>query len=174
MNKKQNSKMRTGGFSLIEMLVVITVFSILAILATQSLATSLRGTRKSESIGHIRENIEYAMTIMERSLRTASELDCTAPSANEIVYKTPTNIEASFECVGNNIASSSGGITRLLINDSDVNVMNCGTDTRFTCVSGTGGKPDSVVIKVTAQEKNNTGDEAAIYTSETRILLRNY
>ena len=114
------------------------------------------------------------MTIMERSLSTASELDCNSASANEIVYKPTTNLEESFECVGNNIASSSGGITRLLINDSDVNIMNCGTDTRFTCVSGTGGKPDSVVIRVTAEEKKNTGDEGATYTSETRILLRNY
>ena len=176
--KKSYKVRRNDGFSLIEMLVVITVFSILAILATQSLATSLRGTRKSESIGHVRENIEYAMTIMERSLRTASELDCPEPplpaTPKEIVFKTISNVEAKFECTGNNIASSSGAITRNLINATDVNIIGCGTDTRFTCNQGTGGNPDSVVIRVTAQEKNNSGVESASYTSETTILLRNY
>jgi prepilin-type N-terminal cleavage/methylation domain-containing protein len=175
MDKKQSGKnVRNGGFSLIEMLVVIIVFSILAILATQSLATSLRGTRKSESIGHVRENIEYAMSIMERSLRTASELDCTPSSSSEIVYRTFSNVEASFECTGTNIASSSGGITKNLINAVDVNIVGCGTETTFTCNRGSGGNPDSVVIRVTAEEKDNTDIESAKYTSETRILLRNY
>jgi len=166
---------KASGFSLIEMLVVITVFSILAILSTQSLATSLRGTRKSESIGHVRENIEYAMTIMERSLRTASDLECPLPATpHRLEYRTSSNIVASFECAGGNIASSSGGVVTDLIVGADVRIIGCGTDTMFTCNKGTGGNPDSVVIRVAAQEVNNAGAESALYTSETRILLRNY
>lgn len=165
-----------GGFSLIEMLVVVLIFSILAILSTQSLATSLRGTRKSESIGNVRENIEYTMSIIERSLRTAKDLDCTASSATRLVYKTPDNIEARFECSGTNIASASGTNTVNLIIDTDVEIVNCasGGDTFFTCNQGAGGIPDSVVIQLTAQDIENRGVESARYTSETKILLRNY
>jgi prepilin-type N-terminal cleavage/methylation domain-containing protein len=173
-NKDKNSQ--AGGFSLIEMLVVITVFSILAILATQSLATSLRGTRKSESIGHVRENIEFAMSMMERSLRTASELECPIPATpSRLDFKTSSFVDASFECTVNNIASSSGtAIIKNLIIDNDVKVVNCGTDTRFICNKGSGGNPDSVIIQIRAEDANSTGAESAIYTSETRILLRNY
>ena len=169
-------KKNNRGFSLIEMLVVVLIFSILAILATQSLATSLRGTRKSESLGHVRENMEYAMSIMERSLRSAKDLDCNSSSATELVYRTPSNIKASFECSGTNIASISGAISADLIINKDVEIVNCidGGDTYFICNQGTFGNPDSVIIKVTAQDIENKGIESARYTSETKILLRNY
>jgi len=163
-----------SGFSLIEMLVVVMIFSVLTILATQSLATSLRGTRKSESVGNVRENIEFAMSIMERSLRSAKDLDCDSSSSSKLVYKTPSNVEARFECSGVNIASASGASSVLLINNSDVEIMGCGGATSFVCNKGLGGKPDSVEIRVTAQDVENRGIESAMYTSQTKILLRNY
>ena len=44
-SREQVSMVR--GFSLIEMLIVVAVFSILAVVATQSLSSSLRGSKKS-------------------------------------------------------------------------------------------------------------------------------
>ena len=175
-------KKLSKGFSLIEMLIVMMIFSILAVLATSSLATSLNGTRKSESLGHVRENIEYAMSIMERSLRAAKDLDCDASSSTRIVYKTANNIEASFEIVDcfippndrGNIASASGGISRNLVIEDDVMVV-CGLlNSRFTCNQGISGKPDSVTIRITAEDIEAQGAGAVSYSSETQILLRNY
>lgn len=156
------------GFSLIEMLVVILIFSILAVLATQSLATSLRGARKSESLGHVRENVEYAMNVMERSLRSAKELDCSV-SGDRLQYFTSSGVTAFFECDSGHIASNSAAAR---ITSGDIRVTNCATV--FTCDPGGSGVPGFVTITVTAQEEDIQGPESAQYTSSTRILLRNY
>ena len=166
---KKKTAMLNKGFSLIEMLVVVAVFSVIAVIATQSLTTSLRGTRKSESLGHVRENVEYAMNVIERSLRGAKELDCPSSSGSKLEYFTSSGASAYFECSAEHIASNSAAA---VITSNDIRVINCGTV--FMCVSSIGGVPGYVNISVTAQESDIQGAESAEYTSSTRILLRNY
>ena len=85
--KKANLK---KGFSLIEMLVVVVVFSILAIITTQSLLNSLRTAKKSQNVNVVKENLEVSASAIERLLRNAEDVRCEnnsgSPSNREIYY----------------------------------------------------------------------------------------
>src|SRR3989304_2065390 len=102
---------RNSGFSMIEILVVILVFATLAVLATDSLLLSLRGSRKSESTVSVRENLNYALSIIERQLHNAESVSC--PSSTTISYDDGLPPADNFTCdlANGHIASSSAQLT---------------------------------------------------------------
>src|SRR5258706_12974663 len=86
------------GFSLIEMLVVMFVFSILAIVVVQTLAITLRGSKESESQVQARENIQYAISVMDRTVRNARRLTCSGATAT-LSYIDEYGNAANFQCL---------------------------------------------------------------------------
>src|SRR3989344_5347971 len=87
------------GFSIVEMLVVLSIFSVLAILATQSIILTLKGSRKSESIVEVKENVEVAMSTMERLLRNSKSISCSGNNL-QLTYVDEYNQPGSFVCSG--------------------------------------------------------------------------
>ena len=105
MKDKNKRKNLAKGFSLIEMLIVVAVFSILAVVATQSLSSSLRGSKKSESQVIVRENVDFALSTMERLLRNADSLNCASSDANTLVYIDEYGNSVRFDCSSGSISS---------------------------------------------------------------------
>lgn len=155
------------GVSLLEILVVMTIFSILAILATRGVLLTLRGSRKSDSLGRVRENVDYALSIMERELRNADDVTCT--SSTLVTYETKQGVSATFSCesldADGYIASSSARLT-----NEEVDISSCS----FTCSAGTADIPPSVSINISGQDANLEAEEQAQVTTTTRIYLRTY
>lgn len=155
------------GVSFIEILVVVLVFSVVAGLATQSLLLSLRGAKRSESSIGVRENLNYALSIIERQLHNAESVSC--PSPTTISYDDGAPPLDTFTCdlsPGNQfVASSSARLT-----SSDVIVTAC----NFVCTVGGAGVPDSVSISITAQDADSAGLEQQQVTTDTQIMLRTY
>jgi prepilin-type N-terminal cleavage/methylation domain-containing protein len=171
--ENRNSRQSRAGFSLIEMLVVLFVFSILAVVSSQALTLTLRGSRKSESVTQSRENIQYAMNVMDRLIKSAKDLTCTTSTPNDRVdYVDEYGNAAYFECLtsnGNSYIASNSASARLT--SDQVNITNCSQV--FTCTNGT-GIPDSVDISIFAVDSNVTGSDGASITAATKIFLRNY
>jgi prepilin-type N-terminal cleavage/methylation domain-containing protein len=165
IKRVQNSS--RSGFTLIEMLVVMFVFSTLAVLATQSIALTLRGSRKSEAMSEVRSNVEYAMNVMERLLHNAKGFDCSASSGSQLIYEDEYGEIAEFTCesTGEYIASNSARLT-----SGSVRITNCNIFSSCQSVSA----PHSIDIGITAEAVDLSGAEGAQVTSSTRILLRNY
>lgn len=162
----QNLLKRNNGFSLIELLVVVSVFSILAVLATQSIALTLRGSRKSESLIEVREDISYAMNIMERLIRGAKEITC-APDGLALNYIDSYGNNTDFTCDGGASGYIASGSARLTSNNT---VIDCSSgNVVFNCVSA-----NYVEITLTAEDAAMAGIEGVQVTSSTRILLRIY
>jgi prepilin-type N-terminal cleavage/methylation domain-containing protein len=166
------------GFSLIEMLVVILVFSTVSVITTQAVASSLRNTRKSDSISKTRENVDFSISTMERLLRNAQNITslCDGTATTTLTYNDERNIPGIFSCVTDagvgHIASGSGA-TPPRLTGTDVNI-DC-TQTSFVCTPAVPpGVPQSVRITVSGSATNATGAEAATVTSSTKILLRIY
>jgi len=160
--------MRKGnnrGFSMIEILVVILVFATLAVLSTESLLLSLRGSKRSEASVDVRENLNYALSIMERQLHNAESITSCTP--NSIYYKDENSLDANFICdlVGGSIAWSSAQLT-----SSEVRVTSCS----FSCSLGVPGVPASVNISISGQDADATGFEQQQVTTNTQIMLRTY
>lgn len=173
---KTKSFRNDSGFSIVELLIVLTLFSILAVLTTQSLFYTLQGTRKSEAILNVRENVDYSLAIIERQLRNAISVDpCPIPNPyRRVDYISADGASAYFECqniggADSQIASYSGAVKYRLTTDS-VSIISCS----FTCTSGGSASPPSVSINLVAEDRSAQGIEGAQITASTRILLRSY
>lgn len=159
--------------SLIEILVVVAVFAVLGVLVTRSIVVTLRGARKSENQIRVKEELNYATAVMERHLRSATEIECPNASPNSIGY---TSYEGqtglSFSCVFGPletqyyVASSSARVTT-----NKIKVTSC----NFSCEQANQGDPPKVSISITAEDSTAVGSaEKATVTVDTEIIGRNY
>lgn len=157
------------GMSLLEILVVVSIFAVLGILVTQSVILTVRGSKKSETLVNVRENLNYAMGIVERQIRNSNSItDCASqPSTSRIDYLDQNGVAAYFSCPsgGGYIASGSGRLT-----STDIDVTTCS----FVCTPGTAGNPDSVNIDFVAKDVNTTGIETSTVSISNQVYLRNY
>lgn len=169
----------TKGFSLIEMLVVVVVFSILATVTTQSLLNSLRTAKKSQNVNVVKENLEVSASTIERLLRNAEDVKCEDvsknPSNREIFYIDEYGIRTNIKCKsisGIGAIASGSAEARLTGQRVDIN-SNC-ADVVFSCTPATGGVPPSVVVTLNGREISTSGATGAEATVMTKVLLRTY
>lgn len=95
-----------AGFSLIEMLVVITLLVVLSMIGTNLFLGTLTGSNKT-SIGlSLKQQGEYAMTQMINMIRGATRIETCAVS--EITIRNPDDQTTQFTLEDNRIASNSG------------------------------------------------------------------
>lgn len=170
-NQKKIDVRSEKGFSLVEMLVVVFVFSIVAVITIQSLASTLKSTNKSESIIVVRENVDYAVSTMERLLRNAQSASCVG--TDRLNYTNDRGVSTYFQCLGDYIASGSA-TTRLTSNEV---VIDCSAV--FTCPPTPAPPspriPPTIEIVVRGSHRDfGTTTEGALVTSTTRIQLRTY
>jgi len=155
------------GYSLMEMLVVVGLFAVLSVAVTQSLSRSLVTTRKSESVIQVRENLDYVISVMERSLRNAASIQ--SCSATRIDYTSQEGVSSYFECLDlgtfvGRIESAQGRIT-----SDSVEVSSC----TFSCTLG-GSIPDQVNIDISGQKVGASGSEQSPVSISTTVFLRVY
>lgn len=167
--KKRNTTSldkQRSGFSLIEILVVITLFSIVAMLSTQAVVLSLRGARKSEAQAKVRESLSHAMDVMERQIRNAESVSCTS-GGKKIDYVDTEKNNSYFECVssgttGGFIASGSGSVR--------LTPETVGMTCQFTCSST---YPTSIDIVLTGDNAKTSGEGTQIIVN-SKVQTRAY
>ena len=157
------------GISLLEVLVVMTIFAVLGILVTQSIILTLQGSKKSESIVKARENLDYSLNIIERQIRNASSI-ISCPDQHTINYQDQKGLPTSFSCQQTGtpdsyIASGSSHLT-----GNAVRVAACS----FTCIEETTANPALVKVDLTLREASSSGVQSANVSASTQIYLRNY
>ena len=158
------------GISLLEILVVIAVFSILGILTSRAVLMTIRGTKKSDSLIKVRGNLDYSMAVIERQLRNASSVS-PCPNTNPLIldYLDGEGTATSFSCqnVGTEgyIASGSARLT-----SNEIKVTACS----FTCNQLSPGLPPAISINLVGEDVSSSGIEGAKVTINSQILLRTY
>ena len=184
--KIQDSKKSKRGFSLFEILVVLLVFSIIAILTTESLINTLRSSRKAEAQARVRANLEYAMAIMERNIRGAKDIEFAPMNTCEncIEFEDIDGNFGRFVCddVGGYIASRSAEpeINVDVRLTSDDVFLDCTPDpypNLFTVNEFAPPGEDAyktVDIFLSGYDVNVYGAEGASVTLQSKILLRNF
>lgn len=154
------------GMSLIETLVVISIFAIVGILSTRAIMLSVQGSKKGSSSVTVRENLNYSLAVIERLLRNANQISsCTSTN---IAYLDERGVSASFSCVtpgdSGYIASGSARLT-----STEVAVTSCAISCDLT------SEPPSVTIDVIARDVDTAGTkEGAQISVSSKILLRTY
>lgn len=159
------------GISFIEILVVVAIFAVLGILVSRITLLTLRGSSKSDAVVKVRENLDYAIAIMERNIRNADKVEpCPNPDTSRLDYVGSDGGPTSFSCVGvgtdtGYIASGSARLT-----GTDVKINEC----NFFCTNQTGNVPPSVVINLELQDAKAIGVDSAKVTTSSKIILRSY
>lgn len=168
--KKYLKKTKTNsGVSLLEIMVVVIVFTILGVLTTNAVFLTLRGTQKSQSIQKVREKMNYVVSIIQRQLRGAQRImEC--PNNNPLVieFSNEDSIASSFSCaeIGEEgyIASGSARLT-----SDDISITSCS----FVCEEEA-GSPAVISVTLTAEDAEKTGIIKGKATFNSTIILRNY
>ncbi len=163
-----NSEHSERGLSLIEILVVITIFAMLGLLISGSLILSIRGAKKSESMIKVRENLNYAVAVVERNLRNASSITNCIDADTTISYLDQYGKAGSFSCeFGQNGGYLASGSGKIRITAEDIDLGSC----NFTC-DGT-NNPPSVVVDLEGAYVNTNGAEGSVVSISSTVYLRN-
>lgn len=157
------------GVSLIEILIVILIFSIIGVLITNAIFLTLRGTQKSQSMMKIRERMNYVVSVIQRQIRGAQKIsECPNSDLNRIEYFDESGNLSSFSC---NIVEGTGYIASgsARLTSDDINITACS----FTCEESVSGNPPTVSISLSANDSQTNGVVKGRATFTTKIILRN-
>lgn len=77
--------MKNHGFTLVEMIVSLAIFSVVAVIAIGALLKVIDANKKAQSIQSSVTNLNFAMESMSRDLRTGTDIQCSnsAPTFNQ-------------------------------------------------------------------------------------------
>ncbi|HUV43035.1 MAG TPA: type II secretion system protein [Patescibacteria group bacterium] len=160
------------GFTLIEILVVVSLFGIIAVIGSGSFFSLLRGSTKSKTVSAVKQNGDYALGVMERMIRNARYLE---ENSNEqtcelgmtrIKIKNPDGGSTEFSCDSSTISSNSGELI-----SGGLTLSSCA----FDCREDGDLDPDVVAISFTLLSGASVGhpEEGAVIDFKTTISLRN-
>ncbi|MBI2430427.1 MAG: type II secretion system protein [Candidatus Levybacteria bacterium] len=167
------------GFTLIELLVVMILLLTVGTIIGVILFTSLRGTNKTNTITVVRQNGNFAISQMVKTIRNAKRFegvsddgtnyttDCLEESSGGFVkIITPQDDQVIFSC--NNLSN--------LIDESAVSVV--GDSCYFICSQDGALSPPTIKINFTLSQYQQQGstllpEKTAIIPFETSVTLRN-
>ncbi|TSC89468.1 MAG: Uncharacterized protein G01um10145_625 [Microgenomates group bacterium Gr01-1014_5] len=169
--KQKGHACRQAGFSLLEIVVVITLFTGIVFFANQALFSTLKGNTKSQVSTKIKQASSYAFDLMERELRQSTAVGtCTSTS---IAYTNIDGVPSSFVCNTGTAGFLTSGptLTQTKITPDDVAVTAC----NFSCTVS--GSSRTVNLDVTFAQTGNSAllrvEETDKYQLKNQILLRN-
>lgn len=154
-------KKNTSGFSVFEILIVLLLFVLVIAVANQALFTSLRGQNKSQATTNVKQNGNYAVSVMERSLHSAQLL--TSCTLTNISYQDQDGKQQSFSCSGNSVNFSGVSLT-----SSNV-LVTC----NFSCVQEGGSSTVNVSLDVSQNTTSTLAEDKSSANFSTRVRLRN-
>ncbi len=158
-----------NGFTLIEMLVVTTVFVLLGVLLVNSLFSILRSDTKAELMKEIRQNGGYALDVMSKMITNGQVVSSCSGSASFIKIRNPNGGETIFQCQGNPayIASNSAHLT----DSSSIKVKDC--NGVFSCEDLERGKKVTINFVLMQQGASPRLEDQAQQTFQRVIMVRN-
>lgn len=71
------------GFTLIEMLVAVAIFTFVMLITTSSIFTIIAANKKAESLKSVMDNLGFALDSMTRNIRTGSGYNCASVSGGD-------------------------------------------------------------------------------------------
>ena len=169
--------MKRRGFTLVEILVSMTLFVILAVSVTALVASLLRSARKAAVLGIAKTEGEYALMAMAEMVRYAGEVVCSAADAGgqtlEVTKQNGDIINYRYYLTPLPRISSESGALATPLNSSRVTLTACSGTTAFTCPD-----PQTVDICFWADVPGGLDVSEKVGVSsgiqfQTKVVLRN-
>lgn len=171
--------MQESGFTLVEMLAVMVVFVVIGSIMVSILVGSLRTSHKTDTITLVRENGNYVMTQVSKTIRDARGLVSPFPcvpstTVSTITVLTPDQDEVTYTCTNPptptpaTLASNSAS----MLDTSTVKITACS----FTCSQQS--ESDLPIIQINfslKQQSTSTLAEQTVTTIpfQTSVVMRN-
>jgi prepilin-type N-terminal cleavage/methylation domain-containing protein len=164
------------GYTFIELLAVISIFSVIGIAIVSILFTTLRGSRKSDLLVMLKQNGDFAISQMTNNIRYAKSLDTPASCTTPVTTKTITissatdNGQTTYVCP----AVSTSGITSNSASLVDTNAVAV-TACNFVCTQQSVYDPPTINITFTLTPKNVNGlpENTGALPFQTSVTMRN-
>lgn len=164
----QRVKGRASGFTLIETLIAVALFSILMVITIGSLTVLIDSNRKARSEKSVINNVNAAVEIMSRSIRDGSGYVCT-PNPNctgangQIRFVAKDGSTIVYRVANNTIERSvNGGTSFTPITSPEVRVNNLS----FEAVGISGEVPKfQITVKATTIGENATAADLNLQTT---------
>lgn len=169
------------GFTLIEMLIVISILSVLGVLILTIFTRTLKGNNKSQIIESIKQNGQSVLEIMDKTIRDSDNAVCISPdNKNLVVVK--NGIYARYRFIAPVVSPSSNGFIQQdnpdRINVEGSNPVRKETDSEL--VSRVCGNSDPMPNAITLTDTNSqtgvsvenglfTRDKSAGYKDQVTI-----
>ncbi|OIO14760.1 hypothetical protein COY59_05590 [Candidatus Gottesmanbacteria bacterium CG_4_10_14_0_8_um_filter_37_24] len=99
------------GFTLVEILVVVTLMGVIGVITTQIFILGFRSQAKNEILKEVKQNGDYALSIIENMVRNATDIEtsCNLGNVQQVTIRNPDGYSTQFDCSGAQIASYSSG-----------------------------------------------------------------
>lgn len=155
------------GFTLLELLMVVSLLGLALITVTGLLGNIFSGSGKSRALQAVKQNGQFALSTIERTARRAKTLTvCSGGTLIVIVPETAGDVTYTFNRSGSVLRRNGVNLT-----GADVRV------TGFSCdlTPAVAGNPAVVKIILTLDKPSLTPDETAVaQTFATSVSLRTY
>lgn len=167
-------KVQAAGFTLIEMIVIISIAGIVSLIASGFLITMIGGSSKAEVVKEVRQNGNHALSLIGGLVLNSKSVVCPDMVNNRILtIKDIYGFSADISCLDNPdyyISSSSGGLIVRLTGDN-VAVSQCS----FLC-EHTGGRPSKVKIEFVVSQKAGSSkpSEKSSLKFQTEVATKNF
>jgi prepilin-type N-terminal cleavage/methylation domain-containing protein len=175
----------TSGFTLVELLAVLSIFVVVGMFITSILISTLRNTNKTNAVAAVQTNGSYAIDQMSKLIRSARALDASVScgtianpvSASSLAVIGADDNKITFSCTkdsNNNPIIASNGAT--LTDPNQVEWIDCS----FTCGRNTPSDYPIIGIFFTLQFRSNGSSTFADQTAsssaipfQTSVIMRN-
>lgn len=161
--------MRKNGFTLIELMIVISVLAVLTVSSTTLFYQSLRTTNRSQSLIESDKNAQFALTVIEGFVKNARRVTAVGAgscpgTSDTLTLLTDDESQVQFSLSAGRIASNSSYLTSPTVTVEDL---------QFTC-NRTPGAPDQIVVTFDIIHTTTANDATTEKTYTRTLNLRNY
>ena len=158
------------GLTLIELLIAIGIFSIVAVIFLSTFVTFLKSARQISSSQQVAENVRYAADIMTREIRTGSSYNII--SVSEIAFTNFKNESVDYKLENDIIRRSSDGgisffdLTAPSISVNDLKIIGGGLDSSDNLQSKI-----TIIINASAKDADQSSSPVILQSS---VSARNF
>lgn len=170
--EKYNSTYETG-FTLIELMVAVGVFSVAITASSGLFITSLRGQQRTYVVQNLADNARYAMEAMTKEMRMGSGFASATCDGNNcsfishMMHRDGKNVKFSYDSAAKKI-NFDDGVSELPITSANIEV----TGLDFEIIGGSATSHERIVIVMQARVASNSPYTSVDITLQTTVSPR--